>query len=161
MCIRDRVGRERSKNYTQLDADSIAKPLFDRVLSGEYPPGSPFKTLTSLIGLQEGVTNTENKVYCNGAYHYGGKKPLGCHHHKSPAQLVSGIAYSCNSYFASVYRNTIDKYDTPQEGIDRWKAHLESFGLGNFMGYDLPSGRRGLTPGSSRHNGIYLSLIHI
>ncbi len=149
------VGRERSKNYTKLDADSIAKPLFDRVLSGEYPPGSPFKALTSLIALQEGVITTENKVYCNGKYYYGGKKPLGCHHHKSPVQLVDGIAYSCNSYFASAYRSTIDKYNTPQEGIEKWRAHLESFGLGNFMGYDLPTGRRGLIPSASRYNKIY------
>ena len=149
------VGRERSKNYTQLDADSIAKPLFDRVLLGEYPPGSPFKALTSLIALQEGVVNTENKVYCNGSYRYGGKKPLGCHHHKSPVQLISGIAYSCNSYFATVYRNTIDKYKTPQEGIDRWKEHLASFGLGNFMGYDLPTGKKGLIPSANRYNRIY------
>ena len=149
------VGRERSKNYTRLDADSIAKPLFDRVLLGEYAPGSPFKALTSLIALQEGVVTTENKVYCNGSYRYGGKKPLGCHHHKSPVQLIDGIAYSCNSYFASVYRNTIDKYNTPQEGIESWRKHLESFGLGNFMGYDLPTGRRGLIPSASRYNKIY------
>ncbi len=149
------VGRERSKNYTQLDADTITKPLFDRVLSGEYAPGSPFKALTSLIALQEGVISTENKVYCNGGYRYGGKKPLGCHHHKSPVQLVSGIAYSCNSYFATAYRNTIDKYSTPQEGIEKWRAHLASFGLGNFMGYDLPSGRRGLIPSASRYNKTY------
>ena len=149
------VGRERSKNYTQLDADSIAKPLFDRVLLGEYAPGSPFKALTSLIALQEGVVTTENKVYCNGGYRYGGKKPLGCHHHKSPVQLISGIAYSCNSYFATVYRNTIDKYETPQEGIDRWKEHLASFGLGDFMGYDLPTGKKGLIPSADRYNKIY------
>ena len=149
------VGRERSKNYTTLDADSIAKPMFDRVLLGEYAPGSPFKALTSLIALQEGVVTTENKVYCNGSYRYGGKKPLGCHHHKSPVQLISGIAYSCNSYFATVYRNTIDKYNTPQEGIEKWKSHLASFGLGNFMGYDLPTGRRGLIPSASRYNKTY------
>ncbi len=149
------VGRERSKNYTKLDADTLARPLFDRVLKGEYAPGSPFKALTSLIGLQEGVANTENKVYCNGGYRYGGKKPLGCHHHKSPVQLISGIAYSCNSYFATVYRNTIDKYNTPQEGIEKWRAHLKSFGLGNFMGYDLPNGSRGLIPSASRYNKQY------
>ncbi|WP_299767105.1 penicillin-binding protein 2 [uncultured Dokdonia sp.] len=149
------VGRERSKNYTQLDADSIAKPLFDRVLQGEYPPGSPFKALTSLIALQEGVVSTENKVYCNGGYRYGGKKPLGCHHHKSPVQLIDGIAYSCNSYFASVYRSTIDKYNTPQEGIESWRKHLASFGLGNFMGYDLPTGRKGLIPNAKMYNRSY------
>jgi len=149
------VGRERSKNYTALSADTISKPLYDRVLQGEYAPGSPFKALTSLIALQEGIINTENKTYCNGGYRYGGKKPLGCHYHRSPVKLVSGIAYSCNSYFASAYRSTIDKYKTPQEGIEKWRAHLKSFGLGNYMGYDLPSGSRGFIPSANYYNRRY------
>ena len=53
------VGRQRSKNYTMLYRDSIAKPLFDRGLLAEYAPGSPFKILTGLIGLQEGVINEQ------------------------------------------------------------------------------------------------------
>ena len=71
------VGRERSKNYSKLDNDSISKPMYDRALLGEYAPGSPFKALTSLIGLQEGAVDVNEKVYCNGSYNYGGKKPFG------------------------------------------------------------------------------------
>jgi len=149
------VGRERSKNYTKLWYDTISKPLFDRVLSGEYPPGSPFKTLTALIGLQEGIIDTQERISCRGGYNYGGKKPLGCHHHRSPLALVSGIANSCNSFFATVYRRTIEKYPSPQEGMDSWNHHLSSFGLGDFMGYDLPSGRRGLVPNSKYYNRYY------
>ncbi|MEL6811385.1 MAG: penicillin-binding protein 2 [Bacteroidota bacterium] len=149
------VGRERSKNFTKLYYDTIAKPLFDRVLSGEYPPGSPFKALTSLIGLQEGVIDIEEKISCHGGYNYGGAKKLGCHHHRSPLNMVGGIANSCNSYFATVYRRTIDKYSTPQEGIDNWKTHLKSFGLGEYSGHDLPTGRRGLIPSSKTYNAIY------
>ncbi len=149
------VGRQRSKNFTKLYYDTIAKPLFDRVLQGEYPPGSPFKALTALIGLQEGVIDLEEKVSCRGGYNYGGSKPLGCHHHKSPLSMIGGIANSCNSYFATVYRRTIDKYPTPQEGIDNWKKHLNSFGLGNYLGYDLPVGKRGLIPNSDYYNRYY------
>ncbi|GAB5399015.1 MAG: penicillin-binding protein 2 [Aureisphaera sp.] len=149
------VGRERSKNFTKLYYDTIAKPLFDRVLQGEYPPGSPFKALTSLIGLQEGVIDIDEKVSCRGGYNYGGKKPLGCHHHKSPLSMIGGIANSCNSYFATVYRRTIDKYSTAQEGIDNWRKHLTSFGLGNYLGYDLPVGKRGLIPNSEYYNRYY------
>lgn len=149
------VGRERSKNFTKLYYDTIAKPLFDRVLQGEYAPGSPFKALTSLIGLQEGVIDTEERISCRGAYHYGGRKPLGCHAHRSPLAMVGGIANSCNSYFATVYRRTIEKYPTPQEGMDTWNQHLKSFGLGNFMGYDLPSGKRGLIPNGDYYNRYY------
>ena len=149
------VGRERSKNYTRMHYDSISRPLFDRVLSGEYPPGSPFKALTALIGLQEGVIDVEEKISCHGGYNYGGRKPLGCHHHRSPLSLIGGIGYSCNAYFATVYRRTIEKYQTPQEGIDNWRAHLASFGLGNFMGYDMPSGRPGFIPDSKYYNRSY------
>ncbi|PQB03575.1 penicillin-binding protein 2 [Aureitalea marina] len=149
------VGRERSRNFTRLYYDTISRPLFDRVLQGEYPPGSPFKSLTALIGLQEGVISTTERISCYGSYNYGGRKPLGCHHHPSPLNLVGGIANSCNSYFATAYRRTIDKYDTPQEGIDNWRYHLRSFGLGDFMGYDLPSGRPGLIPDSEFYNRYY------
>ncbi|MBT8256776.1 MAG: penicillin-binding protein 2 [Bacteroidia bacterium] len=149
------VGRERSKNFTKLYYDTIAKPLFDRVLQGEYPPGSPFKALTALIGLQEGVIDLEERISCYGGYNYGGAKKLGCHSHRSPLSMIGGIANSCNSYFATVYRRTIDKYPTPQEGIDNWKSHLSSFGLGQYMGYDLPTGRPGKIPSSKTYNAIY------
>lgn len=148
------VGRERSKNFTRLYYDTIAKPLFDRVLQGEYPPGSPFKTLTALIGLQEGVIDLKERVSCYGGYNYGNRK-LGCHHHSSPLAMISGIANSCNAYFATVYRRTIDKYNTPQEGIDNWREHLLSFGLGNYLGYDLPAGNKGLIPDSKYYNRAY------
>ena len=150
------VGRERSKHFTDLYLDTIAKPLFDRVLQGEYPPGSPFKTLNALIALQEGVVDTKESFACHGGYYYGSRgRKLGCHHHKSPLSMVPGIANSCNAYFANVYRRTIEKYPTPQEGIDVWKKHLESFGLGGYMGYDLPSGRPGKIPGSETYDRIY------
>lgn len=149
------VGRERSKNFSKMFYDSISRPLFDRGLSGEYPPGSPFKALTALIGLQENVINTEERISCRGSYNYGGRKPLGCHHHKSPLAMVGGIAQSCNSYFATVYRRTIEKYDTPQEGMDSWNTHLSSFGLGQYTGHDMPSGRKGLVPDANYYNRHY------
>ncbi|PHS67158.1 MAG: penicillin-binding protein 2 [Flavobacterium sp.] len=149
------VGRERSKNFTKLWYDTISRPLFDRVLQGEYPPGSPFKTLTGLIALQEGVIDLNETVVCNGRYFYGGSKPLGCHHSRPPLSMVGAIAKSCNSYFATVYRRSIEKYPTPQEGMDNWRHHLESFGLGNYMGYDLPPGKKGLIPSADFYNRWY------
>jgi penicillin-binding protein 2 len=149
------VGRERSKNFTKLWYDTISRPLFDRVLQGEYPPGSPFKSLTALIGLQEGVINTSEKISCYDGYNYGGKKKLGCHLHRSPLSMVGGISNSCNTYFCSVYRRSIERYPSPQEGMDNWKKHLESFGLGNYIGYDLPPGKKGLIPSSEFYNRWY------
>ena len=149
------VGRDRSKNFTKLWYDTIAKPLYDRVLQGEYPPGSPFKALTALIGIQEGVIDTKETISCYGGYNYGGRKKLGCHHHPSPLSMKGGIANSCNAYFCTVYRRTIEKYPSPQEGIDHWKEHLSSFGLGDYLGYDLPSGKRGFIPNSKFYNRAY------
>ena len=151
----DLVGRQRSENFTKMYYDSLARPLYDRALKGGYPPGSPFKALTSLIALQENVIDLDERVYCRGSYNYGGRKPMGCHYHKSPVQLVSGLAHSCNSYFATVYRRTIDKYETPQLGMNAWKRHLESFGLGNYLGYDLPIGSKGLIPGADFYDRYY------
>ena len=149
------VGRERSKNFTKLWYDTISRPLFDRVLQGEYPPGSPFKSLTALIGMQEGVINSSEKISCYNGYNYGGKKMLGCHPHDTPLTMIGGIANSCNSYFCTIYKRSIEKYPSPQEGIDNWKKHLESFGLGNYIGYDLPPGKKGLIPSSEFYNRWY------
>jgi penicillin-binding protein 2 len=150
------VGRERSENFTKLYYDTIAIPLFDRGLKAEYPPGSPFKTLTALIAMQENVVSVDEKIECRGGYYYGKRgRKLGCHEHKSPITLQGGIAKSCNTYFCTVYKRVIEKYNTPQQGIDNWKNHLTSFGLGNYLGYDLPVGSKGKIPSSKTYNAKY------
>lgn len=149
------VGRQRSNNYSKLDNDSIAKPLYDRALLGEYAPGSPFKALTGLIALQEDAVTLDDKVYCHGGMRYGRNRNFGCHHHRSPVKMIDGIAYSCNAYFGTAYLNTINKASTVQEGMKIWKEHLKSFGLGDFMGYDLPIGRPGNIPSETYYNKIY------
>ncbi len=149
------VGRKRSPNFTKLYYDTIAKPLFDRGLQGEYPPGSPFKTINALIGLQEEVIDLKEKVSCRMGYYYGKGQKLGCHHHRGPLNMIPGIANSCNAYFATVYKRIIEKYDTPQEGIEVWRKHAQSFGLGNYLGNDLSAGRPGKVPNSEYYNKVY------
>ncbi|MDY8136806.1 penicillin-binding protein 2 [Aquimarina sp. 2201CG5-10] len=150
------VGRKRSPNFTKLYYDTIAKPLFDRGVKGEYPPGSPFKTINALIGLQEDVVNINERFSCRMGYYYGKKgNKLGCHAHRGPLNMIPGIANSCNAYFANVYRRIIEKYDTPQEGIEVWRKHVQSFGLGNYLGNDLAAGSRGKVPDSKYYNKIY------
>ncbi len=150
------VGRKRSPNFTKLVYDTIANPLFDRGIIGEYPPGSPFKTINALIGLQEEVIDTKEKISCRMGYYYGKRgQKLGCHSHRSPLNMIPGIANSCNAYFATVYRRIIEKYETPQEGIDNWRKHVQSFGLGKYLGNDLATGKRGKVPNSEYYNKIY------
>lgn len=150
------VGRDRSKNYTLLHNDSIAKPMYDRGLLAEYPPGSPFKILTGLIGLQEGVITDSTTFYCHRGFSYGRGRFMKCHCGiGGPVRLHNGIYKSCNTYFANVYMRTINKYKDPAVGVDVWAKHLESFGLGNFMGYDLPTGKRGKIPTSKTYKKLY------
>ena len=148
------VGRERSKNFTELYRDSIANPLFDRSLQAMYPPGSPFKTLNALIALQEGVVTTQERFSCAMGYHYGNRK-MGCHAHSSPVNMNLGIAESCNAYFANIYRRIIDKYDKPSIGMDKWSEHIKSFGLGNYLNNDLSVGKPGKVPDSKKYDRDY------
>jgi penicillin-binding protein 2 len=149
------VGRQRSKNYTKLYNDSIAKPLYDRGLLGEFPPGSPFKILTGLVGLQEGVINEETSFTCSHGFSYGRGAFMKCHCPGGVIKLNFGIYKSCNTYFANTYKRTIDKYKKPKDGVTAWSNHLKSFGLGDFMGYDLPTGRKGHIPTSKFYERFY------
>ncbi len=147
------VGRQRSKNYTILYNDSLAKPTYDRGLLAEYPPGSPFKIMTGLIGLQEQVVDEQTSFMCRHGMRIGGHFQR-CHGY-GPHQLNNGIYASCNTYFASVYMRTIGKYVKPAQAVDIWANHLKSFGIGGFMGYDLPTGRKGNVPTSKYYQKIY------
>jgi penicillin-binding protein 2 len=148
------VGRQRSKNYTLLYYDSIAKPLYDRGLLAEYPPGSPFKILTGLIGLQEEVVDEQTSFMCHHGFSYARGRFMKCHGF-GPHNLHNGIYASCNTYFAQVYMRTINKYAKPSYAVDVWSKHVKSFGLGDFMGYDLPTGKRGNVPDSKTYKRIY------
>lgn len=148
------VGRNRSRNFNKLYRDSIAKPLFDRGLQAMYPPGSPFKTLNALIALQEGVVTKNDRFSCSMGYRYGNRK-MGCHAHRSPANMNIGIYESCNAYFANVYRRIMDKYDSPAEGMDNWSKHIKSFGLGNYLNNDLSVGQPGKVPTANTYNRAY------
>ena len=90
------VGRQRSRNYTKLYNDSLAKPLYDRGLLAEYPPGSPFKMLNALIALDEGVIDEQTSYTCHHGFYYGRGQFMGCHD-AGPRNLNSGIYNSCTS----------------------------------------------------------------
>lgn len=149
------VGRERSKNFTKLFRDSIAKPLYDRSLLAQYPPGSPFKVLNALIGLQEEVVTTDDRFGCRLGYYLGSRRLTGCHSHSSPLSMNDGIAQSCNAYFVNVYRRIVDKYKDPAKGMTIWSDHVKSFGLGGFLNNDLSVGRPGRIPNGDYYDKAY------
>lgn len=149
------VGRQRSKNYTMLYRDSIAKPLYDRGLLAEYPPGSPFKILTGLVGLQENIIKTDTRFMCNHGFAYAPGRFQRCHCGGGSRDLNVGVYKSCNAYFSNVYLRTIGKYKNTPYAVDVWSEHVKSFGLGQFMGYDLPTGKKGKIPNSKTYKKIY------
>ena len=150
------IGRDRSKFFNKLVADTISKPLFDRSLQAEYSPGSPFKLLNALIGLQENIITPETIFSCNEGHYYAKGAFMKCHNGiGTKSNLIKGIYKSCNSYFAKTFVRIIESESSPEKGIDLWKNYLTSFGLGNYLGYDLPIGKPGFIPSSDYYNDWY------
>ena len=142
------VGRVRSKNYLDLNSDTL-NPLFNRALQARYPPGSTFKTVNSLIGLEERVISEYTQFTCNGPE----SSPISCtHYHESPLNVVSAIRESCNPFLWNTFRSILGKYDSTAEGFDVWNNYVTSFGLGNKVGKEFQNENPGLVPGVSYYN---------
>ena len=148
------IGRSRSPNFNRMYKDAN-KPLFDRSLLAEYPPGSTFKLLNALIGLQEDVIYSGTRFSCDMGWHFSPKLKIGCHAHNSPLNLTESIAQSCNAYYCNTFRRIIEKYNSAERGYDNWRNHILSFGLGNFLNNDLYTGRKGRVPSVDFYNRQY------
>lgn len=148
------VGRERSKNYTKLYNDTIANPTWDRSIHAQQPPGSPFKALNALVALQEGVIDETTKIQCYNGF-YVGRKKKGCHCGGGLRDVHTGIYLSCNAFFAGAFKKIFEKFETTDEGMDVWEKHLRSFGLGDYLGYDLPFGQKGRIPSKEYYDKWY------
>ena len=133
------------------------KPMFNRTVQASYPPGSVFKLVNGLIGLQEGVLKPSDRYPCSRGFPYGNGRRLGCHGHASPLALLDAIATSCNGYFCYVFRNILDnkKYDSIQDAFDTWRDYVSSFGFGHKLGSDFPAELGGNIPTSNYYNKVY------
>ncbi len=132
------------------------KPMFNRAVQAPYPPGSVFKLVNGLIGLQEGVFTPQTRYPCSMGYHFG-KSKLGCHAHKSPIDFEESIMMSCNAYYCYVLRAILEngKYGSIDEAMDKWKEYVMSFGFGQKLGSDFPSELGGFIPDSKYYNRYY------
>ena len=128
------------KHYNEI-AKNPYKPMYNRAVQASYPPGSVFKLVNALIGMQEG-----------GAGH-----KLGCHGHRSPIDMTESIMMSCNAYYCYVLKNIVDnrKYDSPADGLDHWNEYVKSFGFGRKLGSDFPAELAGSIPSSRTYNRSY------
>lgn len=150
------VGRIRSENFAKLQADTALKPLFNRAFMASYPPGSTFKPINGLIGLQEKVIVPSTEFGCSNGYH-AGPITVGCHSHHSPLSLIDAIANSCNSYFCQTYRRILEnpRYGTIAEAFDKWKSYLNEFGFGKKLGSEFPNELNGVIPSSAYFDKYY------
>ena len=146
------VGRVRSENFAKLQSDSIQQPLFNRALMASYPPGSTFKPINGLIGLQEGVITPETRFACNRGYLF-----VACHVHPSPLNIVGAIGNSCNAYFCQTYRKVLENpaYNTIADAYEKWREYLNEFGFGNKLGTDFVNELKGFIPTTEYFDKYY------
>jgi penicillin-binding protein 2 len=147
------VGRVRGKNFGMLMHDSL-KPLLNRAIMGRYSPGSTFKPVQALIGLQENVLRKSTSYVCYGP----ATTPIRCtHNHESPLQLQHAIEQSCNPYFWNVFKSIINnpKYRSVEEAYNEWRSYVMSFGFGTKFKTDIPFEVSGNVPTAEYFNKIY------
>lgn len=151
------TGNLRKTNFSWMLRDT-ARPLFNRAIKGQYPPGSTIKPMGALIALDEGVITPQYGVSCGGAY-LGCRRPIKCTHNNAghASNLRIALANSCNSYFSHIYRLAVDnpKLNGTVNGYLKWKQYMNSFGLGVKLGIDIPSEDRGLIADTSFYNRLY------
>src|ERR1035437_3740116 len=146
------VGRVRSENFAKLLGDSILQPLFNRALMASYPPGSTFKPINGLIGLQEGVITPQTLFECHRGYLF-----VACHAHPSPLSIVGAIGNSCNAYFCQTYRRVLENpaYNTIGDAYFKWKSYLNEFGFGSKLGTDFVNELSGFIPSTEYFDKYY------
>ena len=150
------VGRQRGKNHKAL-SHNVWKPLLNRSIMGQYPPGSTFKTSQALTYMSEGILTPGTMFPCHrGFYHRG--LHVGCHGHSSPIAMVDAISTSCNAYFCWGLYYMIGnrkKYKSSFEAMNIWRDYMVSMGFGYKLGIDLPGEKRGLIPNATFYDKAY------
>lgn len=145
--------RKIRENYPKLLEDPD-KPLFPRPLASEYMPGSTFKLLQSLIGLQEGVIHENSSFPCT-------QSLVGCHSHPTAQSVTQAVQMSCNPYYYQVTRKIIQQGKSKNDfvdaniGLEKWAAYMHSFGLGKRLETDITGLRSGVIPDPAYYDKWY------
>lgn len=149
-------GKDKGAQHKILE-ETPGKPLLNRAIMGNYPPGSTFKAAQAGIFLAEGVVTPQTPLSCHGGYPRLGGRPR-CHPHAPSPALVYSLATSCNSYYCWGMHFLLDNrslYPTIQEAFDAWKDRIVSLGFGYPTGIDLSGEKRGYIPNSKVYDKIY------
>ena len=149
------VGRIRNDNFKRMANDEL-KPLFNRALLAKYPPGSTFKLVNALIGMQDSILYSNTYHSCARGFSYSGVF-VGCHGHKSPLNLMESVQHSCNAYYCKAFRSIINqpRFSTTAEGLENWRKYCLSFGFGNKLESDFSSQSNGFIPKPDYFNRYY------
>lgn len=153
---RNLEGRKRSK-YHRVLSKNVWKPLLNRAIMGQYPPGSTFKTSQGLTFLSEGIVNSRTVYPCHHGFSYRGLH-VGCHSHASPVAIIPAISTSCNSYFCwGLFQmmSNRKRYKNVQDAMNTWRDYMVSMGFGYKLGVDLPGEKRGLIPNAMYYDKAY------
>lgn len=129
--------------YSQLQND-LSQPFYNRASQTRIAPGSTFKPITAVAGLEEGVIGLNDAVVCEGIFDLTKQtcwifnQGIGVH---GPLTTVQAIAKSCNIYFYELgYRLSLDENGTYNQelGLERLRKYAELFGLGTKTGIEIP-----------------------
>lgn len=142
-------------HYNRILSDPL-KPMFNRAVQASYPPGSVFKLVNALIGLQEGVVTPQTEYPCHRGYRYGNRK-MGCHDHRSPLDMKESIMMSCNAYYCYVLRSILEnpEYGSVSQALAKWDEYVSGFGFGRKLGSDFPSELGGDIPDPELYDRMY------
>ena len=143
------------RHYSQIASDPL-KPMFNRAVQASYPPGSVFKLVNALIGLQEGVVTPQSEFPCHLGYRYGNRK-MACHNHRSPLDMEESIMMSCNAYYCYVFRSLLEDSGkgSVSQALAVWDEYVSSFGFGHRLGSDFPSELGGDIPTPALYDRMY------
>ncbi len=148
------TGKQYGNNYMALLRDP-KRPLFDRPLMAVYPPGSIFKLVQAAVAMQQGVLTPETGYACN-------QNLVTCAHGHEPGRnLRIAIKHSCNPYFYQVFRSVINRhrsgnaYEDTRLGVEAWRPMVQSFGLAQRLGVDLPHEKMGLIASAKFYDKVY------
>ena len=149
-------GKSKGENHRALE-ETFGKPLLNRAIQGNYPPGSTFKAAQGAIFLAEGAITPQTAFACYHGYPRLGNRPK-CHGHPSPIALVGALTTSCNAYFCWGMHYLLDDrrfYPSAQVALEHWKQRIVSLGYGYRLGVDLPGEKRGYIPNSQVYDKAY------
>jgi len=156
------IGRHRSSAFKRLQEDTLNKPLLDRSIIAQYPPGSIFKPILSLIALQEGITYPGRTIQCTGVYDINKEKGYsqGCRDHPTPYNMKIALEHSCNTYYYKLMGETVEKfgYSNPDIGLRMINKYLDQFGMGRKLNSDISNENIGFIPTPEYYDYLYRSV---